>query len=250
MTTRATRRIFSHRGLNHEAPENTMSAFRLAAERGVTWFENDVDVLGDGTVIICHDTTLDRTTNRSGSYYGLTRADLDGIDAGSWFSPAYLGEPLPTLAQFVDFMNETKTNCNIEVKSNEAGKDMTMLLLDNLIAELERLDPGREVIISSFNHVLLTRLKDKAPHLSVACLWETVALYDDWKSILELVGADYIHPEDVGLTEAKVQAYLAAGVGVNVWTVNSVDRANQLFNWGATGVFTDVADTMLHLQAE
>lgn len=236
------KRVFAHRGLNREAPENTMAAFRLGAQRGIKWFETDVDILGDGTVIICHDTTLDRTTDHSGSYYELGRADLDNIDAGSWFSPNFVGERIPTLRDFIRFMNETGVNCNIEVKSNEAGKAMTLHLIDNLLAELEALDRGREVIISSFNHVLLSRLNDKAPKLPLACLYETCALYEDWKSVLELVGAQYIHPEDAGLTREKVQAFRAAGFGVNVWTVNSSARANELFNWGANGIFTDIAD--------
>ena len=236
------KRIFAHRGLNTVAPENTMAAFRLGAQRGCRWFETDVDVLGDGTVVIIHDTTLDRTTDHSGSYYNLVCEDLSHIDAGSWFSPQYAGERIPTLREFVTFMNEKRVNCNIEVKSNEAGKAMTLLLIDRLLEELERLGPGREVIISSFNHVLLSKLKDKAPKLPVACLYETCALYDDWKSMLELVGADYIHPEDQGLTRQKVQEFRSAGFGVNVWTVNSAARANELFNWGATGIFTDIAD--------
>lgn len=234
--------VFAHRGLNTLAPENTMAAFRLAYEKGLTWLETDVDVLGDGTVIICHDTTLDRTTNRSGSYYGLSVGDLDDIDAGSWFSPEYAGERLPKFSDLIKFMNETGMNCNVEVKSSEAGRQMTLMLIDNLLRELEQLKSPSKVIISSFNHVLLAKLKQKAPHLPVGCLYETCALYDDWKSMLELVGADYIHPEDTGLTREKVQAFRRAGFGVNVWTVNSTARANELFNWGVTGVFSDVAD--------
>lgn len=233
--------IFAHRGLNTLAPENTIAAFQAAADHGLTWLETDVDVLKDGTVIICHDTTLDRTTNQHGHYYHLTKADLASIDAGSWFSPQFAGEKLPTLRDLVDFMNRTGMNCNIELKANEAGAEMSMLLLDNLLVELERLDPKCEVIISSFSHVLLSKLHQKAPHLPLGCLWETCALYDDWKSVMELVGASYIHPEDTGLTPEKVQAFRQAGYGVNVWTVNQADRANQLFNWGVTGIFTDIA---------
>lgn len=241
MTT-ISRRVFAHRGLNREAPENTMAAFELAAKRGCTWFETDVDILGDGTAIIIHDSALDRTTNASGSYYDLTYDDLQKIDAGSWFDEKFRGEKIPTLRQFIQFMNRTKTNCNIEIKSNEAGKAMTLTLIDTVISELEALDPGRKVIISSFNHVLLSRFKERAPKLPVGCLYETRCLGPDWKSILELVGADYIHPEDTGLTAQRVAAFRQAGFGVNVWTVNTKARANQLFNWGATGIFTDIAD--------
>ena len=237
--------IFAHRGLNTLAPENTMAAFRLAQEHGVTWLETDVDVLGDGTVITCHDTTLDRTTNCSGGYYALTAADLENIDAGSWLSPEYAGERIPRLSDLITFMNETGMNCNIEVKSNEAGKDMTLMLINNLLRELENLNPSNQVIISSFNHVLLYELNKKAPKLPIGCLYDTSTLREDWKSILELVGADYIHPENTGLTREKVRAFRDAGFGVNVWTVNSPARANELFNWGATGVFSDVADQLL-----
>lgn len=233
--------VFAHRGLNTLAPENTMAAFQAAHQHGLKWLETDIDVIGDGTVIICHDTTLDRTTNRSGGYYDLSKADIEQLDAGSWFSKQFEGEPLPTLRQLVDFLNLTGMSCNIELKANEAGQAMSMQLLDNMLAELERLKASSKIIVSSFSHVLLAKLHDKAPKLPLGCLYETCALYDDWKSVLEMVGASYIHPEDKGLTKAKVQAFRAAGYGVNVWTVNNLDRANELFNWGATGIFTDVA---------
>ena len=61
---------------------------------GLTWIETDVDILGDGTPIVIHDTSLDRTTNRRGSYYGLEKSDLASIDAGAWFSPEFAGQPL------------------------------------------------------------------------------------------------------------------------------------------------------------
>ena len=77
------------------------------------------------TAIICHDTTLDRTTNKTGGYYELTAKDLPSIDAGSWFSPEFAGEPLPTLHQLVDFMNETGLNANIEIKIEEPEQPMT-----------------------------------------------------------------------------------------------------------------------------
>ena len=74
-----------------------------------------------------------------------------------------------------------------------------------------------------------------------SCLYNSLTLCEDWRTTLEIVGADYIHPEDSGLTREQVQAFRAAGYGVNVWTVNSLSRANELFNWGATGIFSDIA---------
>ncbi|MBM7824623.1 glycerophosphoryl diester phosphodiesterase [Arcanobacterium pluranimalium] len=235
------REVIAHRGLNTLAPENTLSAFKLAAEHGLSWIETDVDILGDGTPVVVHDTLLDRTTNRSGYFYDLTEADLPSIDAGAWFSKQYAGEPLPTLRQLVDLMNETGLNANIELKSNERGKDASLKLIENTLAELDRLDPEREIIISSFNHLLLHHVHEARPDLAIGALFVKENLWPDWRSILELVGATYIHPEDASLTPERVAAFRDAGFGVNVWTVNSKARANELFNWGVTGVFTDIA---------
>ncbi len=236
--------VIAHRGLNRRAPENTMAAFRAAVDARVDWIETDVDILGDGTPIICHDSTLDRTTNRRGSYAQLSRADLTTIDAGSWFSTQYTGEPMPTLSQLVDYMNATGLNANIEVKANERGKAATIQLVEAVVAELARLEPGPRVIISSFSQLILRYFLELAPTIPRACLFETCALYDDWRSVLEILECSYIHPEDAGLTEAHVERFLHAGYGVNVWTVNEADRVNQLFHWGVTGVFSDIADLL------
>jgi len=83
--------IIGHRGLSSLAPENTMAAFRSAVDHQVGWVEADVDIIADGTIIICHDSTLDRTTNRTGRHDDLTVADLAGIDAGGWFSSPFEG---------------------------------------------------------------------------------------------------------------------------------------------------------------
>ena len=64
-------------------------------------------------------------------------------------------------------------------------------------------------------------------------------MYDDWKSILELVGAEYIHPEDSYLTRERVEAFHAAGFGINAGTVDAPERANQLANWGVDGVISN-----------
>ena len=95
--------LIAHRGAKTLAPENTFSAFQAALDHGINWIETDVDILGDGTPIVMHDTSLDRTTDHAGLYYDLEVADLASIDAGSWFSPDFAGERIPTLSTVVDF---------------------------------------------------------------------------------------------------------------------------------------------------
>ena len=234
------RAVLAHRGLPSAAPENTMAAFRAAADAGARWIETDVDLLADGTPVLIHDTALERTTDRGGSIYGLRAADLAHVDAGSWFGPDFAGERLPTLEAFIDFVNERGINANIELKANEQGAARSVELVDTLAAALERLDAGRQVLVSSFSQPLLMAFHQRHPRYATAVLYESTTIRPDWRSVAELCGAVAIHPEDTGLTEAMVRAARAAGYGVNVWTVNRPDRANQLFNWGCTGVFSDV----------
>lgn len=82
-------RIIAHRGASSLAPENTIAAFSKAMEVGARWFEFDVDITGDGSLIVIHDDTLDRTTTGCGSYYQLGYSDIRRLDAGRWFSDTY-----------------------------------------------------------------------------------------------------------------------------------------------------------------
>lgn len=235
------RTIYAHRGMSSLAPENTLSAFKLCADYRVGWFECDIDILHDGTIVVSHDSTLDRCTNRSGLLFDINKQDLADIDAGSWFSHDYLEEPIPTLDQLIEVMNRYKLNANIEIKSCESNVQASRDLLDGLNAALVQLAPEREYIISSFNPILLAEFKKIRPEAPIACLFENQTLNDDWHVIMEWTGAQYIHPQNDGLTREQVKMFKDRGYKVNVWTVNAKDRANELFNWGVDGIFTDFA---------
>lgn len=237
-------RIFAHRGLSGIAPENTLSAIKACCEHNVTWFETDVDILADGTPVLMHDTSLARTTNSAKTLYDITQEDLKNIDAGSWFNEKYRGEKIPTLAELIDLMNTEGLNANIEIKSNEQGAERSYQLLEAVIAELERLNPEREVLVSSFNHVLLNEFSRRSPRHKTAALFTEQMLQPDWLSVVQMLEVDAIHPEDSVMTEKLTQQMRDAGYDINVWTVNSRARANELVNWGVTGLFTDYAHLM------
>ena len=93
-TPPGTRIVFAHRGARALAPENTPAALRAAARAGARWVEIDVDVIGDGTVIVIHDSRLDRTTDRTGSYYRLRAADLPCLSPPC-LAPPRLASPCP-----------------------------------------------------------------------------------------------------------------------------------------------------------
>ena len=89
--------VIAHRGFSGVAPENTLAAFRKAIDVGADMFELDVLLSQDEHVVVIHDDTLERTTNGTGKVIDHTLAELQALDAGSWFSPEFAGEPIPTL---------------------------------------------------------------------------------------------------------------------------------------------------------
>lgn len=236
------RKLFAHRGMSVLAPENTLAAFGKCKENEIKWFECDIDILGDHTLVISHDDTLDRCTNRTGSLYDLNKEDLQNIDAGGWFSDEFIGERIPTLDELIELINKNELNVNFELKSCCGGKELTESLIKQFAQALNKLDKERQIIVSSFNPLVLSKFKDISPQTPVGCLFETHTLYDDWTSIMESCRAEYIHPQNEGLTKQMVDNFKKYGYKINVWTVNDLARANQLFNWGVDGVFTDISN--------
>ncbi|WP_281544343.1 glycerophosphoryl diester phosphodiesterase [Grimontia sp. SpTr1] len=231
--------LYAHRGMSALAPENTLAAFSLCAEHGLKWVECDVDILADGTIVLCHDDTLDRCTDHSGSLYDFTREDLEDIDAGSWFGDEFIGEKLPTFDQFITLINILKLNANIEIKACTSSWENTEKLISGVIEGMKNLNKDASVLISCFNPLVLAEFKRRCPDIPVACLFEA-EMPTDWLAIMQACQSDTIHVADEGLTKAKVEEFKGLGLEVNVYTVNSLMRANQLFNWGVDGVFTDI----------
>ncbi|MCC4797300.1 glycerophosphoryl diester phosphodiesterase [Enterovibrio norvegicus] len=233
--------LFAHRGMSSLAPENTLAAFSLAPQYGLDWIECDVDILADGTIVVSHDDTLDRCTDRPGSLYDLTREDLQDIDAGSWFADEFIGEPLPTFADLIALVNTLEINVNVEIKSCTAGWEMSEKLIDGVLSELKNLNKTSDLLVSCFNPLVLAEFKRRSPHTNVACLFSREMLLEgDWLSVLQACKADAINVDNEGLTKEQVIEMKSHGYAVNVYTVNHLGRANQLFNWGVDGVFTDV----------
>ena len=94
--------IVVHRGANALAPENTVAAALAALRHGARWIEVDVRPSKDGVLFNLHDETLDRTTNGTGRLADMPAAEVEKLDAGSWFSPRFAGLRVPTIAQMLD----------------------------------------------------------------------------------------------------------------------------------------------------
>lgn len=233
------KRLFAHRGMSGIAPENTIAAFSKCKSYGLKWVECDLDILGDGTIVLSHDATLDRCTDQVGRLSKLTKNDLDTIDAGAWFSEQFRGERLPTLDAFIECVNQFKLNVNLEIKTCQGGVKFTEALIQGTIAALPRFHSECGIIVSSFDPDVLIQFKAASPTTSIACLFEAEQCSKDWQSIAQACQAEFIHLANRGLTQKKVDEVHKAGYEIGVYTVNTLKRARQLARWGVAGIFTD-----------
>ena len=96
------RLIIAHRGASAYAPENTLAAIRMAEKLQANMIEIDIHQTRDSVLILMHDYTLDRTTDGSGRIKNKLWSGIEGLDAGSWFDPAFEGEPVPSLEQVLN----------------------------------------------------------------------------------------------------------------------------------------------------
>jgi len=221
-------RIIAHRGASKAAPENTLGAFRRAAEQGVWWVEFDVSLLGDGTPVIHHDATLDRCTNRTGALADLGIADLASIDCGG-------GEPLPTLEQGLDLIEELGLFANLEMKihGEPAGQMATM------VAPLLQARPWstERVIVSSFSTAELDRMHALVPGLPLAVLFREPP--DDWTAIADRLSAAALHVRFDYLTSGLIAAARRRGMDIRTFTVNDPIAVTPFREYGISGVITD-----------
>ncbi|WP_416353204.1 glycerophosphodiester phosphodiesterase family protein [Agrilactobacillus fermenti] len=247
-----TRKIIAHRGLPTLAPENTQRTFNKLLDYNIDWFETDLSITKDAQAVILHDDNLERTTDTTGLITEKTTAELTEVSNGAWFSPEFAQERILTLIQLIDFLNQNKLNVNIELKSviGTFANDLANELVSQLVQALKLLDTQINVIVSSFNPLMIAKFKALDTTTPTALLFSQNSLQADWDFYMQALDTKIIHPQSEGLTKEKVQTIKDHGYDLNVWTVDRIDRANQLFNWGVDGVITNIAQNMPQIQAK
>ena len=220
--------IWAHRGASAVAPENTVAAFRTAEAAGADGIELDVHLSRDGVPVVIHDETVDRTTDGHGRVAAMPLEQLRQLDAGTWFSHSFAGETVPTLEEVFAWAAD-RLRLNVEIKAVPAGL---------AVIELLRAYPLARVLISSFDHALLERLRLQNPDLPLAFLVETRF----WgRAVRRAVScrAESVHPRYDLLSRPLMAACRQHGLAVHCWTVDRPDVCNSLRRLGAAGIFTN-----------
>jgi glycerophosphoryl diester phosphodiesterase len=123
----------AHRGFSSVAPENTLPAYRLAAQNGFKWVECDVQYTSDGVAVLCHDSTINRTSSGTGTLSSYTLAQLREFDFGSWKSADYAGTPIPTLEDFLMCCNRLGLNAVIDFSNTGTPSTVKLYAMFELI---------------------------------------------------------------------------------------------------------------------
>lgn len=233
------RRRIAHRGAGLLAPENTLAALRLGASFGYRMFEFDARLAGDGSVVLMHDDTLERTTDGRGRVAASSLGELSRLDAGSWHSPAYAGEGVPTFARAAAWLLANRRQANVEIKPCPGRERETgaAVALEARCLWARGVHPP---LLSSFSGPALEGARAAAAELPRALLLERVP--PDWLErcrALECVALVAWHE---ALDEPTIDRAHAARLRVLAYTVNDPARARQLEGWGLDGLITDAVD--------
>ena len=234
-------RWIAHRGAGKLAPENTLAAFRHGASYGYRAFECDVKLSADGVPFLLHDATLERTTNGAGTAGDLTWEDLSRLDAGSWHSRHFAGEPLPRLDAIAAYVMRNGFALNIEIKPTPGTERRTGEVVGQQVLRLwasrhQALPP----LFSSFQPAALAGARDTAPEVPRALLLDS--LREGWLDEALALGCVAVVANHRALDAAVIARIHGAGLQALCYTVNDGDAARQLEAAGIDGVITDAVD--------
>ena len=248
--------VLAHRGWRGLYPENTMLSFRKAAELPIDGLEIDIHQTKDGVIVVCHDDTVDRTTDGNGRIQDHTLAELQQLDAGYRFTPdggktfPYRGQGIviPTLAEVFETFPNLWINIDIKQETPSMVQPFADLIRKHNVAH--------RLCVGSFSNKTVAAFRRACPEVArTASHAETVRWYALSKlrldhfywgdgQVLQIPEVD----EDSGLrlvTRRTVQAAHRKNIAVHVWTVNELADMQRLLDMGVDGLISDYPDRAL-----
>ncbi|KUL22139.1 glycerophosphodiester phosphodiesterase [Streptomyces regalis] len=248
--------IIAHRGASAYAPENTLAAVDEAAELGISWVENDVQRTKDGELVVLHDDNLKRTTDVEEVFPGrapwkvkdFTAAEIAHLDAGSWFGPAYAGERVPTLEQFMDRVELHHQKLLLEIKNPDLYPGIEQQTL-KVLGNEGWLDPDHlasRLIVQSFSVDSVRSVHELKPAVKTGFLGTPPVADLSWYANF----TDQINPSHSSIsTDYVASVHELEGphggpLEVFTWTVNDADTARLVGRYGVDGIITNNPDVV------
>lgn len=220
-------KVIGHRGASAAAPENTVEAFRLARELGADWVELDARRTADGLIVVHHDADLPDGRR----IVDHTRADLADV---------------PGLCELHEALDAcTGMSVNIEVKNypEDPDFDLTQIVARSVVELVQARGMQAGVLVSCFHQAAIDLVHELDPTIATAMLgYGPSTSWAEWAADLAAAGHSAIHPWYPMADADAVADVHAAGMEVNVWTVNDPEHMRQLLERGVDGLCTDVPD--------
>ncbi|KOT94936.1 glycerophosphodiester phosphodiesterase [Streptomyces rimosus subsp. pseudoverticillatus] len=246
----------AHRGASAYAPENTLAAVDAAADLGFAWVENDVQRTKDGELVVLHDTSLARTTNVEQVFPGrapwnvadFTLAEIEKLDAGSWFGPKFTGERVPTLEDYMDTVEDNDENLLLEIKSPELYPGIERQILKELREDgwLDRDHVKRRLVVQSFSADSVKKVHSLRPDIKTGFLGTPAAAELPKYAAF----ADQINPQyksiDAGYVASvhKVKGPHGRPLEVFTWTIDDAANAVKAAGQGVNGIISNKPDVV------
>jgi glycerophosphoryl diester phosphodiesterase len=228
--------IFAHRGASAYAPENTLPAFQLAVEMGVSAIELDVQLTADQEVVVFHDQDLDRITNGSGPISLHTLNELKKLNVNLVSNNSYTDLEIPTLSEVFALVPEDVI-INIELKNLLFPFDK----LPDQTAQIIRAHNAKDrVLLSSFNPKALKTIKGIMPDMPCGRLLHNPLLIQLYR-LLPILTAGFtsIHLPHQELSRPLIKSFQDREIMVFTYTVNNQQDILKVAKLGVDGIFTD-----------
>jgi glycerophosphoryl diester phosphodiesterase len=225
--------LIGHRGVRRSGVvENTIGAFRAAAEEGAEAIELDVRVCASGEPVVLHDPTLERVSEGADTRAAadLSLSAIKGVELPG-------GARVPSLAEALAFARDRALPVNVELKRDVPSRALVVRAAALL---LRTWDPAHAVLVSSFDPAMLAGFAALAPRVPRAILVHRTRWHVAHAALAAPLGAAAVHLARTLTRPDFVASLRARGFAVNVWTVNDAAEARDLAALGVDGLITDV----------
>ncbi|MFD2760875.1 glycerophosphodiester phosphodiesterase [Lentibacillus juripiscarius] len=240
-------KTIAHRGSSGHAPENTIAAYDLGFEQKADYIEIDVQMTKDDKLVSIHDTTVNRTTDGTGSVGDYTLEELRNLDAGSWYDESFAGEKIPTFEEILD-RYRGKIGILIELKSPGLYPGVEQKVADALIERNMHKPNNNKIIVQSFNHDSVKRFHSILPSMPVGVLVGYGQAENGEITDEHLEGyaayADYVNPNKSLLDHDTVDRIHQHGLKTWPYTIVDQEWVDRLMGYGVDGIITDYPELM------
>lgn len=230
-------KVWAHRGASGYAPENTIEAFRLAAEMGADGVELDIQLSKDGELVVIHDENLERVSGVDRNVRDLTLSQLKELDVSRPI-PDFRTVRIPTLSEVLEELKNTKLKINIECKT---GIYFYPGLEEKAVKLVKHMDMTKRIWFSSFNHQSVMTIKSLCPKAKTGFLIADVMV--DAASYAKKHGVNALHPSCYHMQDKELLARChKKGIAVNLWTVDDREDMRRYCLEGVDAIITDYPD--------